>query len=66
MMALLENVQREVRKNASQTLRHARIEVGIAAATEGEVDGPIELPKHVDGGLEGIERPDEPTDSCQT
>ena len=56
MVAIREDVKGEVREDPGQTHGDAGEVVGIAPATEREVDGPVEPPKDVPVRLVGIER----------
>jgi hypothetical protein len=42
VVALLEYLEREVRKDLSRPLTHPRVVVGVAPPAEGKVDGPFE------------------------
>jgi len=57
-MALLEHLEREVRKHSGQALGDLRVVVGVALAAQCEVDGSLQVPKRVEVEFAGPERPD--------
>ena len=55
-MALLEHLEGEVRKRATQALGDLRVLVGVAEAAQRVVDGSLETAKRVEIELGGLER----------
>ena len=64
-MAIVVDVEREVRNYLAKTCSHSGVEVRIAASAKGEIDGPIERVENLEVGLEGIERRHEASDPLE-
>lgn len=64
VVAFGEGFEGEVRERRSESLRHWAEVVGIAAATECEIDGAVERPQRLGGEIAILEGGEKSSDTC--